>query len=251
MPNPRYWRDPLSGRAYPSEHAARSGILADHADQLERLGVTPLQLMYNARNGLALGCRHGRSVSSGRPTEWNERAGRYERFADDGERAAYRQMFLERMNRIHGREHLLDDPEHQRAMLASRSISGTYEFADGSVRTYTGRFERDFLEFMDRGLGWPGADVQTPAPQNFPYRGDDGRGHIFIPDAYIESLNLIVEIKGPMHNGFRSRDIAIERTKDSVLGTSGYNYTKVEDRDYGDLLDEIARIKAGDGVPGT
>jgi very-short-patch-repair endonuclease len=57
-------------------------------------------------------------------------------------------------------------------------------------------------------------------------------------------VNLIVEVKGEMHNGYRSRDIEIERTKDAVLETSGYVYVKTEDRNYGDLMDALAHAKA-------
>ena len=46
-----------------------------------------------------------------------------------------------------------------------------------------------------------------------------------------------------MHNGYRSRDIEIERTKDAVLETSGYAYVKTEDRNYGDLMDALAHAK--------
>jgi hypothetical protein len=236
--------DPLTGKRYLSEAALEAGVERDGHAQLCRMGVTARQLLFNRRNGLPLGQATGRSVISGRPTEWNEKAGRYERFADDAERAQYRQSFLDRMNRTYGRDHILDDPERQRAMLAARSISGTYRFQDGTERTYTGSYERDFLEFMDLGLNWPGADVQTPAPQNIPYRGADGKMHIYIPDGYLESLDLLVECKSEENKGYRLRDIAVERAKDSVLGTSGYNFVKIFDRDYGPLVDEIARLKA-------
>jgi very-short-patch-repair endonuclease len=83
-------------------------------------------------------------------------------------------------------------------------------------------------------------DIQCPAPQNFQYVDDAGKRRFYIPDAYIESLNLIVEVKGELHNGYRSRDIEIERTKDAILGTSVYAYIKVEAQDYGDLMDAMA-----------
>ena len=237
----RKFKNPLTGREYVSESSCLRAIEADCADQLDRMGVTPRQLCFNHRNRLPLDTKVGRSVISGKPTAWNERSGRYERFADDRERGQYRQMFLERMRRVHGKDHLLDDPNQQRIMLASRSISGEYAFQDGTKKTYTGQEELALLKFLDEALGWPGQDVQCPAPQNFPYTGPDGKQHWYIPDAWIESLNLIVEVKGELHNGYRTRDIDVERTKDEVLATSGYTYVKVEDRDYGDLLDAMRR----------
>ena len=240
----RTYKDPFSGRIYMSERACISAVERDHAPQLEALGVTARQAIFNGRNRLSIGTQTGRSVISGKPTAWNEKAGRYQRFANDGERAEYRRIFLERMRRVHGKDHLLDDPDRQRLMLASRSISGVYEFRDGSKKTYTGQEELALLKFLDDALGWPGTDVHCPAPQNFEYTDQAGRKRFYIPDVYIESVNLIVEVKGEMHNGYRSRDIDIERTKDSVLETSGYAYVKTEDRDYGDLMDALAAARA-------
>jgi very-short-patch-repair endonuclease len=88
-------------------------------------------------------------------------------------------------------------------------------------------------------MGWPGADVQCPAPQVFAYRDAEGRTRAYYPDAWIESLNLIVEVKGEQHAGWRLRDVAIEHLKDAVLRTSGYAYVKVEDKNYGDLVDAM------------
>ena len=240
----RSFRDPFSGKIHISEQACLRAIERDHGDRLERAGITARQALFNARNRLPLESKTGKSVISGKPTEWNEKAGRYQRFAGDDERAVYRSIFLERMRRVHGRDHLLDDPDRQRVMLASRSISGEYTFVDGSRRTYTGKEELALLQFLDDALGWPGRDVQCPAPQNFEYTDGAGRKRWYIPDAYIETLNLIVEVKGEMHNGYRSRDIEIERMKDATLQTSGYTYVKAEDRDYGDLLDAMAQAKA-------
>lgn len=240
---PKNFKDPFTGKSYMSEDSCVQAVQRLHDEQLRKSGVTARQAVFNARNRMPIGTTNGKSVISGKPTEWNERAGRYERFADDGERETYRRMFLERMRRVHGKDHLLDDPEQQRRMLASRSISGTYTFQDGSAKTYTGKEELALLQFLDDALGWPGRDIQCPAPQNFEYTDEQGQRRFYIPDAWIESLNLIVEVKGEMHNGYRSRDIDIERTKDAVLATSGYAYVKVEDRDYGDLLDAMAAAK--------
>lgn len=240
----RSYKNPFTGRPYMTEQACVGAVERDHSQQLEVLGVTARQAIFNVRNRMPIGTKNGKSVISGKPTSWNEKAGRYQRFADDGERAQYRQMFLERMRRVHGKDHLLDDPNQQRFMLASRSISGTYEFKDGSKKTYTGQEELALLKFLDDALGWPGADVHCPAPQNFEYTDQGGRKRWYIPDVYIESVNLIVEVKGEMHNGYRSRDIDIERAKDAVLETSGYAYVKTEDRNYGDLMDALAHAKA-------
>jgi hypothetical protein len=235
--------NPFNSTRYVSETSCISAIERDFQDQLNTFGITAKQAIFNYRNRLSIDTKFGKSAISGKPTQWNEQAGRYQRFANDGEIAQYRQMFLERMRSSYGRDHLLDDPEQQRKMLANRSISGVYDFKDGSKKVYTGKEELALLQFFNEALNWPGYDVQCPAPQNFPYTDEDGKPHVYIPDCYIESLNLIVEVKGEFHNGWRSRDIAIEHAKDKILHTSGYNYVKVESQNYMELMDAIAKAK--------
>jgi len=238
------WRDPFTGKRYLSEQSCVAAVERLHSAQLESLGVSAKQACFNYRNRYPLGQKTGKSVLTGKPTAWNERAGRYERFCDEAEVDRYRQTFLERMRRVHGKDHLLNDPTQQRKMLANRRISGTYTFKTDSVsRTYTGQEELAFLQFMDDALSWPGADVHE-APQVFEYADADGKTRQYLPDFWIESLNLIVEIKGEQHSGlgWRTRDADLERRKDEVLGTSGYGYCKVEDRDYGTLLDAMVRV---------
>lgn len=239
------YKNPMTGEKFFSESACVDSIEESSSDLLKKWNITPLQLMFNAKNRLPLNTSSGKSVISGKPTLWNETARRYERFASDGERQTYRQIFLDRMRRVHGKDHLLDDPEHQRRMLASRSISGTYVFENGGyTKTYTGQEELTMLKFLDTTLQWPGYDIHCPAPQNFEYVGEDGKKHVYLPDIYIESLNLIIEVKGPAeHGGWKQRMLEIERRKDEVLGTSGYAYVKVEDQDYGDLIEKLAALK--------
>jgi hypothetical protein len=54
-----------------------------------------------------------------------------------------------------------------------------------------------------------------------------------------------------MHLGYRIRDIDIERAKDEFLGTSGYQYVRVEGGNYLDLLETIAQLKGRDDSTGT
>ena len=239
----KFYQNPFNSTKYISEDSCIKAVERDYPDQLKSLNVSARQVIFNYRNRLPLSNQKGKSVLTGKNTDWNEQAGRYQRFANDGERSQYRQIFLERMRKVHGRDHLLDDPEQQRKMLANRSISGVYEFKDGSSKTYTGKEELALLQFLNEALNWPGQDVLCPAPQNFPYVDKDGKAHVYIPDAYIESLNLIVEIKGEFHNGWRARDYHIEHMKDAVLHTSGYAYVKVESQNYMELMDAITAAK--------
>ena len=65
----------------------------------------------------------GRSVISGKPTKWNPITERYERFANDHEKALYVKEFKARMKAKYGKEHLLNDPNKQKEMLSNRTIS--------------------------------------------------------------------------------------------------------------------------------
>jgi ABC-type transporter MlaC component len=64
---------------------------------------------------------------TGKPTKFNTTTGRYERFADERAREAYREMFKKRMKQKYGKVHLLDEPDQQKKMLSNRSISSEYK----------------------------------------------------------------------------------------------------------------------------
>ena len=238
----KVWINPFNGSKIASKAACIAQMERDYGDQIDTFGISAEQIMFNARNRYPLGRTHGRSVLSGKPTSWNLEAGRYERFANEREREIYRQSFLDRMRKRYGKDHLLDSPDQQKKMIAGRRIAGEYTFKDGGKRGFVGQEERAFLEYMD-GNGWPSEDIHSPAPQVFPFRMDGKLRHYY-PDFWIESINLIVEIKGEKHKGWREREAELERTKDAILKTSGYDFVKVEDRDYEDLSDKIEEIQA-------
>ena len=155
-------------------------------------------------------------------------------------------MFKKRMTKVYGKEHLLDDPTHQKFMLASRGISGDYSWSNGRDKySYTGSYEKDFLGFLDTQLGWtsPG-DIMSPAPMIFHYTDDSGKERFYIPDFYITSLNLIIEIKASDNKHYRERDIEDENKKDKILmDQKKYNYMKVFDKDYRGFLAYLEKIK--------
>ena len=61
------------------------------------------------------------------------------------------------------------------------------------------------------------SDVVSPAPQIFDYVYE-GKKHFHIPDVYITSLNLIVQVKSAENKHYRARDIEKEKAiiKDSI-----------------------------------
>ena len=243
MPKIVKYRNPFNGKMYLCKEACVSDMEKNHTEQIHALDSSAEQILFNARNRYPIEQKFGKSVLSGRPTAWNPKAEKYERFFDDDERELYRKDFVAKMKKTYGKEHLLDDPNRQRGMLLNRSISGVYTFQDGTKKNYTGTYELDFLQYMDTHLSWDPKDIAVPAPQNFEYQGDDGKTHVYIPDAWIESLNLIIEIKSSDNNHYRLRDIDIEKKKDHILETSHYNYIKIFDKEYKELLAKINELK--------
>ena len=237
----KYWINPFNGQKFSSRATCVADMEINYKDQLDKFGIPAEQILFNVRNRYPLGKTHGKSVLTGKPTNWNPEANRYERFANEAEREIYRQSFIDRMKKKYGKEHLLDDPNQQAKMISNRRISGEYVFKDGSKKGYVGKEERAFLEFMDEG-GWLSEDIHSPAPQVFSYRMD-GKNKKYYPDFWIESLNLIVEIKGEHHQGWRRREHDLEKMKDSILKTSGYEYVKIENRDYEVLVEKIEEIQ--------
>ena len=238
----RVYKNPFNGEKFKTASACYVNIESNHCKQLDSLGVTAAQLVFNANNKYPLNRKHGKSVISGKPTEWNEKAKRYERFSNDKEREEYREMFIARMQKKHGKKHLLNDPDMQKKMLANRSISGTYKFINNKEVVYTGTYEHDFLQLMDLTLNWNPSDIHMPSPKVFEYKDKDGKVRFYIPDAWIESLNMYIEIKASDNNHYRKRDIDIEHIKDDVMKTSSNYYYKIEDMKYGGFLDYITAV---------
>ena len=221
----------------------KDGVL-DHMDKMhndELCGLTPKQIYFNYTNHYALTKGFGKSVISGKPTPWNEKAGRYMRFLPE-EKEKYRALFLANMKRA-GKENIMKDMEHQKEMLANRGISGKYVWSDGTVFTYTGSYEKKFLEFLDNFMEWPSKDIMAPAPQIIPYKKSDGSEHAHIPDFYIVSLNLLVNVKSSDNKHYRLRDIETERAQDDAIKRTTYNYLKLYDNNFGKFNEILEKIR--------
>ena len=195
------------------------------------------------------GKRHGNCIVCKNETEWNDVTKKYERFCKNPKcKEEYREMFKKRMISKYGKVHLLDDPEQQRKMLANKKISGTYTFRDGVKVTYTGTYELDFLKMLDMFLYFNGNDILCPSPHTYYYdyinendKEHEGK-HFFIPDAYIPSLNLEIEIKQNTntHPKLLKIDKVKEQLKDEMMkNLTGVNYIKIVEKDYSEFFDLI------------
>ena len=208
---------------------------------------------------LQTGKTHGTCIMCRKDTEWNNSTKKYARFCGSACKAKYRDIFKRNMIQKYGKVCLLNDPEVQRKMLANRSISGTYKWSDRiHTSEYTGSYELSFLEFLDRTMDFDPEDVMSPSPHNYYYQ-HGGKEHFYIPDFYIPSLNLEIEIKDGgdnpnNHHKIQEVDKEKERLKDEVMQTNGsFNYIKIVNKENGKFFDMLDALKvqflSGDKKP--
>lgn len=223
---------PLCEKIYVQKKSLYDHIEITHPEQL--VNISPAQIYFNYKNHYKLDKGNGKCIIDGKPTKFNEQTERYERLCENPKcKEAYRKMFSDRMKRIHGTDNLLNNPEQQKKMLEHRKISGTYTWSKGNTKTkYTGSYEKDFLTFVDLIMGWDNPnDIMMPAPQIIDYKLN-GKPHFYIPDVYITSLNLIIEIKSKDNQHYRLRDIETEKAKDKRIQELEYNFIKIYDKKY-------------------
>ena len=193
-------------------------------------------------------------------TKWNEAVNKFNPFCSTKCKDAYVALARSRMLRVHKTVSLLNNPDHQRKMLANRKISGKYIWSDGSgIKTYTGSYELDFVRMTDIWINLRPEDVEMPSPHTYTYMYK-GEEKFYIPDAFIHSLQLECEIKdgGDNPNGhhkIQEVDKEKEKLKDEVmLRQKDFHYIKICNKDYtqffglfkalrDDELDETERLK--------
>ena len=185
---------------------------------------------------------HMCTICKKNPVPWNDTTRRYERFCSKRCRDQARAMALANMRKKYGKDTLLNDPEHQQKMQYNRDISGTYTFKDGTDIKYMGSYEQHFLEFYENELNFPSKDI-IECPFYFYYILDKQK-HLYIPDYYITSLDLIVEIKDEDNTHPHMKlDRQKEALKDKVAKNSGHRYIKIVGKDYAPLLDLVMKIQ--------
>lgn len=221
-----------SDEAHYAEH-----IEAKHSDMIIP-GMVPRQFVYYLRTGKT----HGSCVMCKHDTKWNDMTNKYHRFCDNPKcKEEYRETFKNRMIGKYGKITLCDDPEQQKKMLAARRISGMYQWSDhikSHVIGYTGSYEADFLSFMDNVLQFPFDDIMSPSPHTY-YYTYEGKQHFYIPDFFIPSLNLEIEIKdGGDNPNNHPKIVAVdkekERLKDEIMKDTQvpFNYLKITNKEY-------------------
>ena len=177
---------------------------------------------------------------------WNEKTSRYNNLCDDPKcREEVRRIALERHIRTYNRPTLLDDAKHQEKMLSKRHISGKYRHSDGAIFTFTGKYEKATIEFMDQVLEIPSKDIQMPGP-TLEYKYQD-QTHSWITDIYYIPANLIIEVKDGGENP-NNRNMPIYRGKQEakevmITELGKFNYLRLTNNNFAQLLEALAEIK--------
>lgn len=209
--------------------------------------MSPAQSLYYQSTGK----KNGKCVICGKPTDWNDITLKYHRFCNNPKcKEKYIEQFKTRMIGKYGKVTLLDDPEHQKKMLANRSISGKYRWSDGITETsYTGSYELAFLEYLDLVMDFSPDDVIAPSPHTY-YYVYEGKKRFYIPDFYIPSLNLEIEIKDGgdnpnKHGKIQAVDKVKEKLKDDVMRSNKnhFNYLKIENKEHNRFFNYLMTAK--------
>ena len=221
-------------------------IQSEHEDMIPE-GYTALRVSFNTINHKT----EGHCIICKRTTDWNENKGRYERLCNDPKcKEQYRRMIADRNKNKYGTERLQTDPRYAEAIqqkaLAGRRISGIYKFEDGGTIKYVGSYEKQFLEFMDLVLHCKSEDIDAPGPSiNYIL---EGKQHMYLPDFYYIPYNLLIEIKdggsNPNNHPKRKEEEKKNKAKEAaVYKLQKYNYVRVTNNDFSQLLQIMAALK--------
>lgn len=189
---------------------------------------------------------HGTCVVCKRKTEWDENIQKYKRLCGRSEcRDKLRSMYKHNMMKVYGKTTILDDPEHQKKMLANRGISGIYRFDNGKIKEYTGSYEKKFLEFLDKVLHMDPDDIMMPGPTlEYEYKGQK---HFWILDFLLLPFNLVGDIKDGGNNPnktrmpeYRAKQVAKEKM---ITNMGEYNYIRLTNNQFDQLLEFMYEYK--------
>ncbi|BDH16486.1 MAG: hypothetical protein [Bacteriophage sp.] len=185
----------------------------------------PSRLYFNLKYNKS----EGKCVMTGKPTKWNPVTEKYERFADEKAKEAYREMFKKRMLTKYGKTHILDEPEQQKKMLSNRNISIDYTWSNGDITRVNSKLEKDFLSFVESTYNF-NSQCFTEPPTIY-YSLNKEVTSFYLPDFYVPSLNLIIEIKGSNPH-YQERDSYKEKLKENATIKEGFNFIQINDNHY-------------------
>lgn len=225
------YKFPLDGKTFTTRNGLITHIEMNYKNLLvpDKYGdeMTPGRLYFNIKYNK----QFGRCVISGKPTKWNEATQRYERFYSEKEAKQYRDEFIARMKNKYGKEHLLDDPDRQKIMLSSRGTTSKYTWKNNRTTEIISKNEGDFLSMLEHTYHFDQTMITEAPTIDYEY---EGKSHFYMPDFYIPSLNLIVEIKAS-NNGYQKDKIPKEKAKSFATKAKGFNFIQINDNNFTDF----------------
>ncbi len=248
MQKVKYYKCPSCNKKYQSLATWANHMLKQHPKDIPD-GFTPARYFYFLQTGK----KEGSCIVCKSPTEWNEATAKYNRFCNNPEcKEKYREEFKKRMLGKYGKVNLLDDPAQQRKMLEAKRNSGKYTFRDGGEVGYVSTYELDFLRMLDHFLEFNSKDIMGPSPHTYYYdyknpedKENEGR-KFYIPDYYIPSLNLEIEIKQntSTHPKILRIDKVKEEQKDALMNSNKrVKYIKITDKKYEPFFKLLLEMK--------
>ena len=237
----------ICGKKYTDLSSLYNHIEQQHSEMIP-MDMSIQQYYYYMKTGRS----NGNCVMCKQPTTWNKNTNKYNRFCGDPKcKEEYVKIAKSRMISKYGKVHLLNDPKKQREMLANRKISGVYRWSNSKIETtYTGSYELDFLKTLDLFFEWDPEDISMPSPHTYTYNYD-GEEKFYIPDVFIHSLDLEIEIKDGgdnpnNHHKIQAVDKEKERLKDEVLTSQKlFHYVKITNKNYTNFFDFLKEAKEG------
>lgn len=217
-------------------------IEKEHDDEIPS-NYTPYRMAYDVVNDKD---GHGNCTICGKPTTWNERTQKYNRLCGSKQCIEKsRNFYKKNMIKVYNKTTLLDDPKQQEKMLANRRISGKYKWSDGTIFTYTGKYENKLMEFLDTVMNFKSNEVIAPGPTlEYEYKG---KIHHWITDFLLLPYNLIIEVKDGGDNPnkrvmpeYRAKQVAKE---EMITNLGTYSYIRLTNNDFGQLMCILAELK--------
>lgn len=214
----------------------------NHEDMIPE-NYTATRVVFNSINKKT----HGTCVVCKRDTNWNEKAGRYDRLCSNPKcREALREEFKRNATAKDGTYNYTADPKFQEKMLKGRKISSTYKFADGGIIDYVGSYEKRFLEFTDKVMNIESKDIIGPGPTiEYEY---NGQLHYWITDFYYVPANLVLDIKdgGKNPNNREMHEYREKQTakENAIINLKKYNYLRLTDNNFTQFIEVLTDLKS-------
>lgn len=227
----------LCGRTFTDKKS-----LIKHIDRTHKSQIPENWTASRYENYLRTSKTHGNCIVCKSETDWNEATEKYCRLCRNPAcRTKLREQAELNLMKSKGITHsqMLSDPEFQRKMVYSKKNSGIYRFGEPETNNdvrYDSSYGKDFLEMLDLFMNFSSCDILGPSPNTYIYVYK-GKQHFYIPDFYIPSLHLEIEIKDGgdnpnKHPKIQSVDKVKEALKDEAMSKANVNYVKISNKDY-------------------